>query len=272
MKALTPLDLPLSKAIAFVILVCTSIQGSFGMELTLIDTKLCSQKLSAEQKKALQDVEAQDCQEQTSSSSKKYHANQVLDVLFTHLSQPQKKQKLKVTHRNIFDSQGKHSLDLWEKVIQELKSRPAQLVVLAVGSPKESLKKLKLPTKHFYLMATGQSNNHFSESAVLWPQKLLIEKDVKGVLIGAYTGTLGETSPEQAPAYAPKLLHRDSIDYLFAHKSLNSELSGSSHALSAAAASLIKKCGQRAIEMWRECLKKNQKQISLLRDLKALTF
>jgi|GEM_PF-3834097 hypothetical protein len=255
--------------LSLVILVCSSIQGSHAIELVMIDTMLCSQKISNKQKETLQKLDAESCQESTVHASKRYHANQVLDVLFAHLP---KEKKISIKHKNVFDPQGKHSSELWDKAIKELKSSPAQLVLLAVGSNKESLKKLKLPTKHFYLMASGQSNNQYSENAKLWPQSLLIQKEIKGILVGAYTGVEGKTTPELAPALAPKLLHQKSIDYLFPESSLKSGLSGSSHAVSIAATALIKRCMNHPIDLWRECLKKNQRELHLLRDLKGWTF
>lgn len=255
--------------LCFAVLACFGIQGSYGIEVTLIDTKLCSQKISSAQKKALQDFQAEECSNQELKVSKKNHANQVLDVLFTHLPQ---NQNIKLTHKNIFDLQGKHSEKLWKKAIQKLQTLPAQLVLLAVGSNKADLFALKLPTKHFYLMASGQMNNQYAKNATLWPQKLLIQNEVKGVMIGAYTGVEEKTSADQAPALAPRLLHQKSIDYLFPNSSLKNELKGSSHAVSVAAAQLIKKCGKRPLDLWRKCLKKNQRELILLRDLKRLTF
>lgn len=235
---------------------------------------ICPQELSALEKKSLKSSTSEikqdlECTLSAKESTKKYHAHHILKVLTAHLP---KTQKLQITHKNVFDSQGKHSINLWKEVITELKSRPAQLIVLAVGSSKDSLQNLKLPTQHFYLMASGQANREYSAQAVLWPQKLLIEGRLKGALIGAFTGKEGEKSPDQTPAILPELLHLQHIDYYFREQTPGLELSGSSHATALAATRLIQLCGDRPLNMWTHCLKKNQRELVFLRDKKGQTF
>lgn len=261
-----------SKLLTFLIaLVSTSFQGPYAFELSLIDTKLCSQKITTSEKELLKSSSSEDCLNDSNSPSKKYHANQMLKALNSKLSKKERL-KIKITHHNVFDEQGKHAPQLWKQVIQELNARPAQLVVLAVGSPKKELYELKLPTKHFYLMAAGQNHKEFSKDALLWPQKQLIEGELKGLIIGSFSGVEGEISPDLAPALSAHLLHQKHIDYLFSESSDDKNFVGSSHAVALAGTKLIQLCGDKPLELWRSCLTKNQRELKLLRDQKALTF
>lgn len=194
----------------------------------------------------------------TNISGLRFHGQWVLENFIRGI---EAKKKIIITPLIIFNKQGLQSLNYWKKALDYSKENGADIIFAAAGIPlktkKEMIKasEIKLPSAPI-LLSAGRVSKEISRQFPLFPQFHSDGKKV--IIIGSYhQGLKGKLEHFEDTS----LINKEKISYYFPFASdVNTQLKGSSYALSEAANFILKYCQELQLE---KCLTEHELEITL---------
>ena len=238
---------------------------SRNLTIAFIDTNFCLEKsLKVENVIINKAIDATNSNSSTcvdySKTSRKYHAQQVLNNFLSKLST---NRALTIQPITVFDKNGQQKKSYWKRALKNQKDY--DVIVMAAGLIEAIGPKITTPI----LVAGATYGKGIKKTTKVWPQSEFSNPLI--ITIGSYL----EANDDLGTRADFNLIHEDQMKFFFSSGPENSPLQGTSRAVSSAAARAIKICRDAIVKKRSlyKCLKKRSRKIKLSeRSSSVLSF